>query len=47
VHPLILSLYQSNKLEKYIEELEKIEKDDNKASLSPEEKIVMQILETN
>jgi DNA topoisomerase-1 len=47
VHPLILSLYQSNKLEKYIEELEKIEKDDNKASLSPEEKIVMQILESN
>lgn len=47
VHPLILSLYESRKLEKYIGELDKIEKDDNKASLSPEEKIVMKILESN
>jgi DNA topoisomerase-1 len=47
VHPLILSLYESRKLEKYIEELDKIEKDDNKASLSPEEKMVMKILESN
>ncbi len=47
VHPLILSLYESKKLEKYIEELDTIEKDDGKAGLSPEEKIVMKILETN
>lgn len=47
VHPLILSLYQSKKLEKYIDELEKIEKDDDKTSLTPEEKIVMKILESN
>jgi DNA topoisomerase-1 len=40
-------LYESRKLEKYIEELDKIEKDDNKASLSPEEKMVMKILESN
>jgi DNA topoisomerase-1 len=47
VHPLILSLYESHKLEKYIAELDKIEKDDDKASLSPEEKMVMKILESN
>ena len=47
VHPLILSLYESKKLEKYIESLDSIEKDDGKAGLSPEEKIVMEILESN
>lgn len=47
VHPLILSLYESRKLEKYISELEEMEKDDDKASLSAEEKIVMKILESN
>ena len=47
VHPLILSLYESKKLEKYIEELDEIEKNDNKSDLSPEEKIVMKILESN
>ena len=47
VHPLILSLYESKKLEKYIAGLDEIEKDDGKAGLSPEEKMVMKILETN
>ncbi|HEY5463357.1 MAG TPA: DNA topoisomerase IB [Hanamia sp.] len=47
VHPLILSLYESKKLEKYIEGLNKIEKDDGKSGLSPEEKMVMKILESN
>lgn len=47
VHPLILSLYEGKKLDKYIDELEKIEKDDDKASLTPEEKVVMKILESN
>ena len=47
VHPLILNLYESKQLEKYIGELDEIEKDDDKASLSPEEKIVMKILESN
>ena len=46
VHPLILSLYESKKLEKYTEELEDIEKDDGKAGLTPEEKMVMKILES-
>ncbi|MEO6837142.1 MAG: DNA topoisomerase IB [Ginsengibacter sp.] len=47
VHPLILSLYESKKLEKYIQQLDSIEKDDGKTSLTPDEKVVMKILETN
>jgi DNA topoisomerase-1 len=47
VHPLILSLYESKKLEKYYANLDKIEKDDGKAALAPEEKMVMKILESN
>ncbi len=47
VHPLILSLYESKGLEKYTAEIDQIEKDDNKADLTPEEKIVMKILESN
>ena len=47
VHPLILSLYESGKLEKYIAELDEIEKNDDKADLTPEEKIVMKILNSN
>ncbi|MEO6329156.1 MAG: DNA topoisomerase IB [Ginsengibacter sp.] len=47
VHPLILSLYESKKIEKYIAELDELLVDDNKADLTPEEKIVMKILESN
>ncbi|MGI8582223.1 MAG: DNA topoisomerase IB [Chitinophagaceae bacterium] len=47
VHPVILSLYESKELEKYTAELDKIEKDDNKADLTAEEKVVMKILESN
>ena len=47
VHPLILSLYESRKLEKYINEPDEIEKTDTKINLSPEEKIVMKILQSN
>ena len=45
VHPLILSLFESKKLEKYIKGLDNLEKDDGKSGLLPEEKIVMKILE--
>lgn len=47
VHPLILSLYETNELEKYTTELDKIEKDDNRTDLTSAEKAVMKILETN
>lgn len=47
VHPLILSLYESNKLEKYFSSIDDIEKENGKASLSADEKTVMKILESN
>lgn len=47
VHPLILSLYESNKLEKYIKDLDTIEKNDGKGGLTAEEKVVLKILESN
>lgn len=47
VHPLILSVYESGELKKYIAKPDAIEKDDGKAGLSPEEKIVMKILEAH
>ncbi len=45
VHPLILSLYESKNLEKYTAELNEVEVNDNKSDLTPEEKVVMKILE--
>lgn len=47
VHPLMLSLYEDRSLEKYIKQLDAIEKNDNKTDLTSEEKIVMKILESN
>jgi DNA topoisomerase-1 len=47
VHPLILSLYESKKLEKYISELDTSEKNNNVPELTTEEKVVMKILENN
>lgn len=47
VHPLILTLYESKELEKYIADLDKIEKDDERSDLTPEEKALMKILEKN
>jgi DNA topoisomerase-1 len=46
VHPVIISLYETNSLEQYIRQLDKISINDNKAGLTAEEKIVMKILET-
>ncbi len=47
VHPLILSLYESKKLEKYMEEVDHIEQSNSEKGLTPEEKVLMKILETN
>ncbi len=44
VHPLIVKLYEENKLDKYINELDAIEVDDNKSGLAEEEKVLMKIL---
>jgi DNA topoisomerase-1 len=46
VHPVILSMYESKKIEKYIAELDEIKGDDNNG-LTAEEKVVMKILESH
>ncbi|TKK71554.1 DNA topoisomerase IB [Ilyomonas limi] len=45
VHPLIITLYESKELKKYIDSLDSIEQNDNKTDLTPEEKLLMKILE--
>lgn len=45
VHPLVINLYENNTIKKYLDELEKIEKNDGKAGLTHEEKLVLKILE--
>ncbi len=47
VHPLILSLYENKKLEKYIQELDNAGNNKDKIGLTPEEEIVLKILESN
>ena len=47
VHPGIIDMYENKSLEKYIQQLDTIEVNDNKADLTAEEKIVMKILELN
>ena len=43
VHPLILSLYESKKLEKYVDELDRLE-NQLETDLAPEERIILKIL---
>lgn len=45
VHPLILELYETNSLKKYLKQLDNIEKNDNKAGLTYEEEVLLTILE--
>ena len=47
VHPRIIDMYEDRSLEKYIQQLNTIEVNDNKADLTAEEKIIMKILELN
>ena len=47
VHPLILTLYETKTLEKYLKELDGIEADDDKSSLTKEEKVLMKVLKSN
>lgn len=47
VHPLIISLYESKSIEKYLKHLDKIEEDDDKTDLTKEEKVLMEILKSN
>lgn len=45
VHPVVISLFESRNIEKYFNQLDKIEVDDDKSGLTPDEKIIMKILE--
>ena len=45
VHPGIIKLYEEKNLNKYLEELEKIEKPDELTGLTTEEKVLMKILQ--
>ncbi len=45
VHPMMINLYESSEMEKYFKQLNEIEKDDDKATLTSEEKMIMKILE--
>lgn len=45
VHPLIISLYESQGLKDYVAKLEDVESSSDKADLLPEEKVLMKILE--
>ena len=47
VHPLILSLYETTTLEKYLKHLDNLEEDDNKTGLTKEEKVLMNILKSS
>lgn len=44
VHPGIIKLYEENKLQSYLQELDEIESDDNYTDLTKEEKVLMSIL---
>ena len=44
VHPLIISLYETQTLEKYLKKLDKLEEDDDTTGLTREEKTLMNIL---
>ncbi|MFP3833003.1 DNA topoisomerase IB [Chryseobacterium sp. SIMBA_028] len=45
VHPLVINLYENNRIQKYLDELEIIEENDGKANLTKVEKLVLKILE--
>lgn len=45
VHPGIIEMYEQDKLKKYLMQLNKIEQDDDKSTLTVEEKLLMKVLE--
>jgi DNA topoisomerase-1 len=44
VHPGIIELYEQNNLNKYLQELDNIEKADHLTGLTTEERVLMKIL---
>ena len=47
VHPLIISLYETQTLDKYLKQLDDLQVDDNKSDLTHEEKLLMNILKNH
>jgi DNA topoisomerase-1 len=47
VHPQLIRLYEDNSLDKYLEELDQLEKCDTTTDLTHDEKILMKILKAN
>ena len=47
VHPLVIGLYETKTLGKYLSSLDDLEKDDNKSGLTKEELVLMDILKSN
>ncbi|MGV8962209.1 MAG: DNA topoisomerase IB [Candidatus Saccharimonadaceae bacterium] len=45
VHPLILQLYETQSLKKYLKQLDNIEKNDKKTGLTNEEEVILTLLE--
>lgn len=45
VHPCIIEMYEQDKLNNYIRQLNKLEEDDNVSGLTSEEKILMKVLQ--
>lgn len=45
VHPAIIRLYEENHIQKYLDELDKIEEYDKKSGLTSDEKVLMSLLE--
>ena len=45
VHPLILQLYETESLKKYLKQLDEIEKNDDKTGLTYEEEVILTLLE--
>lgn len=46
IHPIIINMYENDSIKKYFTELDEIEINDGKSSLTKEEKVVMKILQT-
>ena len=46
VHPGIIQLYEEKNLEKYLKELDNIEKPDDLSGLTSEERVLMKILQS-
>lgn len=46
VHPGLIRLYEENNLERYLKELDAVERANSRSPLTPEEKVLMKILKT-